>query len=212
MTSSALARARRLALIAGALSLGFGGPARADTKPESPEEKARALAPADGAYLHLMGALALGRGLRFNNPYRLATPLGKTAESLSLTASYADLSVSGTLGDPDGLQHGLSMHLSAALAGVPQEVLTPSYMAAYRLPPRFWVWGRAGLPVVLEPDANVGYELAAGGAWLATAGIGATAELVGDLFYGAATQDKPVTAIPILSLQIGVVVDVEVLP
>ena len=104
------------------------------------------------------------------------------------------------------------MHISAALAGVPQEVLTPSYIAIYRLPPSFWVWGRAGLPVVLEPDANVGYEMAAGGAWLVTASLGATAEVVGDLFYGAATQDKPVTAIPLLSLQLGIVVDLEVLP
>ena len=150
--------------------------------------------------------------MRFNNPYRLATPLGSTPESLSLTSTYADIGVGATLGAPEGLQHGASLHLSAALAGVPQEVLTPSYMALYRFPPEFEVWGRAGLPLILEPDLNLGYELAVGGAWLATASLGLTAELVGDVFYGAATQDQAITTIPVLSLQVGLLVDYEVLP
>jgi hypothetical protein len=45
-----------------------------------------------------------------------------------------------------------------------------------------------------------------------TAGVGATAELIGSLFYGAATQDEAVTLIPIVSLQIGILIDLEVLP
>jgi hypothetical protein len=171
-----------------------------------------ALAPADGTYVHLFGALAIGRGFRFNNPYRLETQLGDDAESLSLTATYIDLSASAALGNAEGFQHGASLHLSAALDGVPQEVVTPSYMLLYPFPPSFFVYGRAGLPIIIEPDTGVGYELAAGGAWLITAGLGATAELVGDLFYGAATQEKSVTVIPVLSLQIGVIVDYEILP
>jgi hypothetical protein len=165
-----------------------------------------------GVYVHLFGTAALGRGLRFNNPYRLATPLGDSAESLSLTAPYADLGLAGAFGDPDGLQHGLAVHLSVALEGVPQEVLTPGYLALIRLPPRFLAYGRAGLPVVLEPDASLGAELGAGGAWMATAALGLTAELVGSLFYGAATHERAATAYPILSLQLGVLVDYEVLP
>jgi hypothetical protein len=204
--------ARRAAALSAFAALALAsGPALAEPT-STRREETELLAPANGAYFHLLGALALGRGLRFNNPYRLATPLGSTPESLSLTSTYADLGVSATLGDPEGLQHGASAHMSVALAGVPQEVFTPSYMALYRLPPEFEVWGRAGLPLVLEPDLNVGFELAAGGAWLFTAGLGATAELVGDLFYGAATQDQSLTTIPILSLQIGVLVDYEVLP
>lgn len=170
------------------------------------------LAPADGTYVHLFGSLAIGRGIRFNNPYRLATPLGDDAESLSLTATYADLGASALLGDAEGLQHGFSMHLSAALDGVPQEVATPGYIALYALPPSFFVYGRVGLPIVVEPDTNLGYEMAIGGAWLVTAGLGVTSELVGDVFYGAATQEKSVSVIPILSLQVGVIVDYEILP
>jgi hypothetical protein len=176
------------------------------------EERPAELQPANGSYLHLFGALALGKGIRFNNPYRLATPLGDDAESLSTTATYVDASIGATGGDPEGLQHGVSFHISFAVTGIPQEVVTPSYVALYRFPPRFFAYGRAGLPVILEPDANVGYELALGGAYLVTAGIGATAELVGDLFYGAATQDEAVTTIPVLSFQLGVLVDFEVLP
>lgn len=171
-----------------------------------------ALAPADGTFVHMFGSLAVGRGVRFNNPYRLATPIGDDAESLSWTATYADLAGSALLGNAEGLQHGVSFHLSIALDGVPQEVATPSYIALYPLPPNFFVYGRMGLPIVVEPDTNVGYELAFGGAWLVTAGLGVTSELVGDVFYGAATQEKSVSVIPMLSLQIGVIVDYEILP
>lgn len=168
--------------------------------------------PAGGPYLHFMGALALGEGLRFNNPYRLSRVLGKSPQSLSLTAPYVDISAAALLGRPDGLQHGLAMHLSMAVQGIAQEVLTPSYIALVRLPPRWLVYGRAGTPVVLEPDASLGIELAAGGAWMASAGLGVTAELVGDVFYGAATEQKPITTIPVLSFQVGAVIDYEVLP
>ncbi len=168
--------------------------------------------PARGLYLHIMGAVSLGDGLRFNNPYRLSKVLGKTAESLSLTAPYLDLSVAGLLGRPDGLQHGLQVHLSSAVQGISQSVLTPSYIALVRLPPRWLVYGRAGVPVVLDPDATLGLELAAGGAWMASAGLGLTAELVGSVYYGAATEQTPVTTIPVLSLQVGALVDYEVLP
>jgi hypothetical protein len=72
--------------------------------------------------------------------------------------------------------------------------------------------GRAGPSVLLTPDSNVGAELAAGGAWFATTGLGLSSELVFDLFYGAATYERTATAYPVLSLQLAVVVDVEVLP
>jgi hypothetical protein len=186
-----------------------GSPARALEPRGAPAPE---LAPRDGLYVHLFGALAVGRGIRFNNPYRLSTPLGNDAESLSLTSTYADLSANGSFGDAEGFQHGASLHLSIALAGVPQEVATPGYVLVYPFPPNFFVYGRAALPIIIEPDTNVGYELAAGGAWLWTAGIGATAELVGDLFYGAATQERSVSVIPVLSFQFGIIIDYEILP
>ncbi len=213
-------RARVLALAVLALGILTSTAASADAGTAQPDSDQRLALyrehetplPPGGPYLHFMGALSLGEGLRFNNPYRLSKVLGKTAESLSLTLPYLDLSAAALLGRPDGLQHGLSMHLSTALTGIAQEVLTPSYIALMRLPPRWLVYGRAGLPIVLEPDASLGLEMAAGGAWMATAGLGITAELVGSIYYGAATEQTPVTTIPVLSLQIGALVDYEVLP
>ena len=215
-------RARALALAA--LALGGLTPALAgaDTgaaasphgsEVEPPKYRAHETPlPPGGLYLHFMGAAAMGDGLRFNNPFRLSKVLGKTPESLSLTAPYLDLSAAALLGHPDGLQQGLAVHLSTAVQGIAQEVLTPSYIALVRLPPRWMLYGRAGLPIVLEPDASLGLEMAAGGAWMASAGIGITTELVGSIYYGAATEQRAVTTIPVLSLQVGAIVDYEVLP
>jgi len=205
-------RAPELWLIAGTLAFALCSAGSAAAEPSQPDEPPSVARPASGPYLHMFGAMALGRGVRFNNPYRLATPLGDDAESLSLTATYLDASLSQTFGDPNGFQHGGSLHLSIALEGVPQEVVTPSYSLVRRFEPSWMAHARAGLPLVLGPDVNLGYELALGGAWLFMGGIGATAELVGDLYYGAATQERAASAIPVLSLQLGVVVDYEVLP
>lgn len=168
--------------------------------------------PEPGPVLHTFGSLALGKGLRFNNPYRLATPLGDDAESLSTTAAYLDIAVGAALGPADGLQHGGEVALSIATDGVAQEVVSLSYVALLPLGERLHARGRGGVPIVIEPDANVGLELGAGGAFLLTGGFGLTAELVGSLFYGAGTLDKSVTTIPVLSLEIGVFFDYEVLP
>ena len=88
-----------------------------------------------GRYAHLFGALEVGRGLRLNNPYRLETVLGDDAESLSLTATYLDVSAGAAFGRADLLQHGAALHASFALHGIPQEVLTPSYVAIARSTP-----------------------------------------------------------------------------
>lgn len=168
--------------------------------------------PETGPYLHLLGALSWGKGIRFNNPYRLATPLGESAESVSASAGYLNFAFAASSGSPDGLLHGGGVALSVATDGVPQEVMTPSYQLGLRFPPDFFLYGRAGLPIVVEPDPNLGYELAVGGVYFFTAGLGATAELIGSLFYGAATQDTAATAIPLLSAQIGIAALYEVLP
>jgi hypothetical protein len=161
-------------------------------------------------YVHVFGAVALGRGVRFNNPYRLERVLGDTPESLSLSASYFDISIGVAQGDPTGLQHGVSAHLSTALTGIRQEVLTPSYRLMFR-PASRWLWtGRFGVPLVLEPDVTAGVELGAGSVWHFLAGLGVYAELIGSLFFGAATLDKDRTTIPMLSCQVGLWADYEV--
>jgi hypothetical protein len=156
--------------------------------------------------------LSFGRGLRFNNPYRLQTELGDDSQSLSLTAPYLDLAAGALLGRAGHLQHGVGVNASFALEGIRQEVITPAYLALLPLSPRWQLRGRLGLPIVVEPDASVGVELGIGGVFLASAGLGFTMEAIGSLFPGAATLEETSTLIPIVSLQLGVLVDYEVLP
>lgn len=172
----------------------------------------RELSAPPSGYAHLFGTFEFGKGVRFNNPYRLATQLGATAESTSLTSTYLDLGGAVAFGPPDGLEHGLALHLSFALAGVAQAVLTPTYFAAYRGPRRFVAYGRLGPSIVLTPDPTIGGELAAGFGYFFTARLAVAGELVGDVYYGAGTPVNGVTTYPILSGQIGLLVDYEVLP
>jgi hypothetical protein len=156
--------------------------------------------------------LYVGRGLRFNNPYRLRRVLGDDPRSLSLGATYLDLHLGRTFSSPDGWEHGATLNLSVATDGVRQEVLTPSYLLVRRLSARVLGYARAGFPIVLEPDAAVGLEAGVGGAYFLTANLGLSAELDVSLFYGAATIERAVTLIPVASLAVGVLFDWERLP
>ena len=220
--SSTSGRRAALAAFPAAVALLLASPARAaEPAPEGappapaagPSESDRAeLDRKASSYLHFFGTAEIGKGLRFNNPYRLATQLGDTPESLSLTASYLDLGAAFTLGDPDGLQHGAALHLSFALAGIAQQVFTPSYLLAYRPSARFLGYGRVGPSIVLSPDPTIGGEVAGGFSVFVTSRIAVASELVFDLYYGAGTPTRGVTTYPILSGQLGLLVDYEVLP
>jgi hypothetical protein len=168
---------------------------------------ARTPAPPLGTYFRTFAELSLGRGLHLNNPYRLGSN-----EAIGLTATYVDFGVGVAFGPPDGLAHGGRVSLLVATDGINQQVVDFSYVALLPLGEHALLRGRAGLPVVLNPDATVGLEMGVGGAWLFTGGIGATAELVGSLFYGAATPERATTTIPVLALQVGAWFDFEVLP
>lgn len=174
----------------------------------------RASSPLDGSepYVHAFAGAEIGRGLRLNNPFRLRTELGDSAESLSLTATYGLLHAGAALGDPDGFQHGVDARMSVALDGVRQEVFAPSYIALYPIPRRILVYGRLGAPIVLEPDVNVGAELALGGAVLVTGGIGVAGELAYSAFYGAGTWERAASFVPLISFEAGVWFDLELLP
>lgn len=162
-------------------------------------------------YVQLLTSVLVGTGLRFNNPYRLATPLGGDAESVSRTATYVDVGLGMTFGNPLGLQHGFSLRTTGALEGVGQVVMTPSYVA-WRRWRSLAAHGRAGVAAVLTPDVTWGFELAAGVTWFFLGGFGLSAEIVGDVFYGAGTRDVAAATYPVLSGQLGLVVAYEVLP
>jgi hypothetical protein len=197
----------------GASARGDAPPAEAGTAPDRAalrRELRELTAPAP--YFDILATAMVGGGLRFNNPYRLAHVLGQSAESLSSTAPYLELALGATTGRPTGLQHGARLGFSIALEGVPQQVLTPAYQAVLRLPPSFLLYGWAGVPIILNPDANVGAELAVGAAWLARAGLGVVLAAVADGFYGAGTRETTAALYPVLSAQVGLLVGYEVLP
>ncbi|MBI4957284.1 MAG: hypothetical protein HY908_35055 [Myxococcales bacterium] len=102
--------------------------------------------------------------------------------------------------------------IAAALRGVGQQALSVSYLLLYRADGPVMPYARAGVSVLTAPDPNVGGELAAGGAYFFTGALGLSAELVGNLFYGAGTYDRQYTAYPVLSLELGLLADLEVLP
>jgi hypothetical protein len=152
-----------------------------------------------------------GTGLRFNNPYRLATPLGSNAESVSRTAAYLDLGLAATFNNPLGWQSGVAFRVTTALEGVGQTVLTPSYFG-FRRKGKLAAYGRAGIPLVVSPDVTWGLEGAVGGALFFLGGMGLVAEIIGDVFYGEGTRERSVATYPILSGQLGFVGTFEVLP
>ena len=151
-------------------------------------------------YVHWYGTGMVGRGLRLNNPFRLRTELGSSAESLSLTAPYTEFALGALFGDPFGFQQGATLALSVAVVGVPQQVLAPGYGVLLYLGPR-WQWrSGAALPIVLQPDLNLGLDLRSGAAFFLFSGVGLTGDLVLSLYQGAATDQERATLVPLVSL------------
>jgi hypothetical protein len=186
-------------------------PSSDEPSPEKSRERLRKLTE-PGAYLDVGSTVMFGDGLRFNNPYRLAHQLGERGESLSLTAPYVDFAIMIATGKPAGLVHGGRLSWSIAMSGVPQSVVTPAYLAALR-PSGHWLFcAWLGVPFLTAPDFNAGAELAVGGTYFMRAGIGATAALVADAFYGAGTRETRAAFYPVLSAQLGVAINYEVLP
>jgi hypothetical protein len=164
-----------------------------------------------GGHATFFATTFVGSGLRFNNPYRLATPLGQSAESLSRTATYGDIGLGATFGSPRWLEHGAALRLSFSLEGVQQSVLTPAYLA-YRRFTAAAVFGRIGTPFVLTPERTFGLEASVGAVYFLRAGIGVAAEVVGNVFYGEGTREVGTATYPVLSGQVGLLVAYEVLP
>jgi hypothetical protein len=191
---------RRAGACAGGLAawLAWACSARAEAPLRSPQAEPE---------LHGQASLSLGRGLRFNNPYRLSKPLGDTAESVSLSATYLDAGLAVLFPAAPSLDHGAALDVLVALDGIDQFGVTPSYLLQYNGSPHLRWHARLGLPIVVAPDASIGLEAALGPSVPIAYGLGLTAELVGSVFFGAATEQKSVTTIPMLALQLGIAFD-----
>jgi hypothetical protein len=205
----AMAGARRISAraLAALLGLACAGPAGVAHAAEGDA------APGDRKLLwtEIFATAFAGDGLRFNNPYRLATVLGSQAQSLSRTAAYADLGAGAVFGDPSFLAHGFVLRVSSALEGVPQSVMTPAYLVLHRWGP-WGAYARAGTALVLTPEFTWGLEGGVGALWFFRAGIGLAAELVGDVFFGAGTREVATPSYPVLSAQGGLFLSWEAMP
>lgn len=180
---------------------------------EAPAVDLRKLREPPGPTYHVLATLFFGDGFRFNNPYRLQTQLGESAKTVSVTAPYVTFGLALTIGDAFGFQHGAWLSITGSLAGVGQVVTAPTYALTYRgASHRFLAFGRLGPAIITRQDPNVGGELGVGGAVFLTAGAAVTAEVVGNLFYGAATKETGYPVYPVVSLQLGLLLDHEVLP
>lgn len=190
-------------------------PASVDPKKLSPRERAallEQLAAPRGRTAHVLVGLGAGAGIRFNNPYRLATQFGATGESLSAPPPYTMLTTAFTFGAPDGFQQGAFASLSVGLLGVSQAVFTPGYMLLYRGSSRLLAYARGGPAIVLSPQTSVGGELALGGAFFFTGSLGVSVDLASNIFYGASTWEKKYPLYPVVSVTAGLILDLEVLP
>jgi hypothetical protein len=194
-----------------AMTAPSAAPSMEASNPEKSRQTLRRLTE-PGAYWHAFATLMAGDGLRLNNPYRLTRQLGQTGESLSLTAPYIDVALVVATGSPTGLAHGGRLSWSVAMSGVPQGAVTPAYLAAWRPSGEWLFYAWLGIPFLTAPDLNVGGELALAGTYFVRAGIGASAALVADGFYGAGTRETRAAFYPVLSAQLGLSVNYEVLP
>jgi hypothetical protein len=183
--------------------------AEPDLAPRAPA--AAADTPAEKADAVVILSTGFGTGLRFNNPYRLSSVLGSSAEGVSRTASYVDVGAGFAWGRGHRLRHGAALHCAFAVEGIGQWACSPGYLL-YRRTTSWATFARVGPAFVATPNFTWGGELAAGAAWFPLGGIGLTGELVGNLFYGAGTREVSSAAYPVLSAQVGLTVAYEVLP
>jgi len=116
-----------------------------------------------------------------------------------------------------GWQHGVGLGASLNLnadggftepVGVADQlVLMPAYLGYHPLNDDFALLGHLGVPIVLGEATTAGVELALGGGHRWLAGVLAYAEAGASMFLGAGQ-----TANVMLSLELGIMLDYEVLP
>lgn len=116
-----------------------------------------------------------------------------------------------------GWQHGLGLGLSLNMTedggftepvGIANQlVLMPAYLGYQPLNDHFVLLGHLGVPIVLGETTTAGAELALGGGYRFRAGLLAYAEAGASMFIGSGT-----TANVMVSLELGIMLDYEVLP
>lgn len=169
---------------------------------------AAAQAADENAPPHAIAALSVGAPLRITRNVDF--------DQDTLAPVFVDALFGYTLWNR-GWQHGLGLGASLNMTedggftepvGIADQlVLMPAYLGYAPLNDDFTLLGHLGVPIVLGETSTAGVELALGGGYRWLAGVLAYAELGSDLFIGSGT-----TANLMVSLELGIMLDYEVLP
>ncbi len=123
------------------------------------------------------------------------------------------------------LRHQLTLQVSVNLSGDGNYSfgLDPlqqwSFMPAYtlriqpqRIPvPDYLLYGRVGIPLTVSPEFTWGAEIDAGFAYMLLAGLGVYVELGYSMYFGGKDRSGSTSLHPLLSGELGVLFDIEVL-
>lgn len=169
------------------------------------------------------------------NPLRMVYTLGvggslRLVKNLQFQQSrfaplYIELGVGAVLPGSGMLRHQLGLQVNTNLTSdgpenfgvspVSQWTITPSYTARLafgdEVVPDFLLGIRGGVPITVSPDFSIGGELSVSGTYMILAGFGVYLEATGSLFFGANSREGNITAHPLLSAELGVAFDLEVL-
>jgi hypothetical protein len=156
-----------------------------------------------------VGTLSSGAGLRLARNRDFGQSVVSPA-FLDVLGGYVFAS-SGTLRSGVGLGASIAYTddggYTEPVIALEQLVLMPAYLLRYEVSPDVTLLAHGGVPIVVAGGPSCGLELAGALGYRMLAGFGAFAELGFDTFIGAAT-----TFHPLVTLELGVFIDYEVLP
>lgn len=171
-----------------------------------------------------------------NDPWRLSAQVGggasiRLSQNLDFdqdrfAPSYLDVTLGVSWGQSGRIRHGYQLGVAFNLSGdgsfssgidaAEQWVLTPYYVLQLRFDdevvPDYFVLARVGVPLTIAPDFSPGIDLSGQFVYMFLAGLGAYVELSASMFFGGHLQGDSVSIHPLVSAEVGVHFDFEMLP
>ncbi len=168
--------------------------------------------------LRIIGGIGGGLSLR------LARNLDFQQERFA--PAFLDLYAGLILPGARGFRHGFTVGVSANLSGdgsfslgmdpFEQFTITPGYIGRIQLDDSpvadFLLLLKVGIPLTVSPDFAPGLEVGIGATYLFLTGLGIYAEVSASAFMGGDSPSGSFTIHPLLSGELGIYVDFEVLP
>ncbi len=177
-----------------------------DSSPRQPTEPLRVVAALGGGF-----TVRLVKNLEFQQE--------------RFAPSYLDAFGGVVLPGSGLLRHQLTLQLSVNLSGdgnytfgldpLEQWTFMPAYTLRFQpqriAVPDYFAYGRVGIPLTVSPDFTWGVEVDAGFTYMLLAGLGIYAEVGYSMFFGGKDRSGSTSIHPLLSAELGVIFDIEVL-